>query len=407
VSRPLTFQERFIFRQFFNGLALGGALAEWGIACWLLNLRAPTAVHVLVVALLALTNRLAARHLEREPATGVLTGRAGHVVLATAFGAIVSAAALAVTAVAWLAAGVLGAFRAEAGMVASLGVDTLFGGEFRALSYLVLTGAALAVTHGYARGYRRLAVTRLTVPLAGLSRTLAGFRLVHVSDLHLGPLADRAALREALDCINALEPDVVCVTGDIVDSPATDLAAWIPELERLTARHGVFTILGNHDRHVGDARVISALARWTTWRILRDEMATIEVDGARLHLLGLDDRPWREVADALPALACRVPPGEPAVLLAHRPAVFGLAATAGIGLTLAGHTHGGQVAVPGAPRLNVARVLQTRFDAGQFVRGDALLNVSRGLGTSGQRVRIGVPCEITLVTLVPRVARAA
>ena len=74
---------------------------------------------------------------------------------------------------------------------------------------------------------------------------------------------------------------------------------------------------------------------------------------------------------------------------------------------LAGHTHGGQVAVPGAPRLNVARVLQTRFDAGQFVRGDALLNVSRGLGTSGQRVRIGVPCEITLVTLVPRVARAA
>jgi predicted MPP superfamily phosphohydrolase len=407
VSRPLTFPERFIFRHFFNGLALGGALAEWGIVCWLLDLRAPGPVHVLVVALLALTNRLAARRLEREPATGLLAGRAGHVVLATAFGALMSAGAVAVTAAAWLVAGALGAFRAEAGMVAGLGVDALFGGAFRGVSYVVLAGTALAVTWGYVRGYRQLAVTRLTVPLAGLSPTLAGFRLVHVSDLHLGPLADRTALRETLDRINALEPDVVCVTGDIVDSPATNLASWIPELARLGARHGVFTILGNHDRHVGDERVVAALARWTSWRILRDEMATIEVDGARLHLLGLDDRPWREVADELPALAARVPAGEPAVLLAHRPSVFAPAATAGIGLTLAGHTHGGQVAVPGAPRLNVARVLQTRFDAGLFVRGDALLNVSRGLGTSGQRVRIGVPCEITLVTLVPRIARAA
>jgi predicted MPP superfamily phosphohydrolase len=286
-------------------------------------------------------------------------------------------------------------------------VDALFGGPFRGVAHLVLASSALAVAYGYVRGYRKLVVTRLTVPLAGFSPELAGFRLVHVSDLHLGPLADRDALREALDRINALEPDVVCVTGDIVDSPATDLASWIPELERLTAPQGVFTILGNHDRHVGDARVVEALERWTTWRVLRDEMATIDIDGARLHLLGLEDRPWREVADELPALVRRVPAGEPAVLLAHRPTVFGPAATAGIGLTLAGHTHGGQVAVPGAPRLNVARVLQTRFDAGQFVRGDALLNVSRGLGSSGQRVRIGVPCEITLVTLVPRVARAA
>jgi predicted MPP superfamily phosphohydrolase len=399
--------ERLVFRHFFTVLALGGALAEWGIACWLLGVRAPVPVHALVVALLAVANRIAARRLEREPATGLLAGQTGHVILATAFGALICAAALAVTAGAWLAAGALGAFRAEAGVLASAGVDALFGGAFRGVAYLVVASTTLAVTYGYARGYRRLVVTPLTVPLAGLSPALAGFRVVHVTDLHLGPLADRTALRAALDRINALEPDVVCVTGDIVDSPATDLAAWIPELERLTARHGVFAILGNHDKHVGDARVVAALRRWTTWRILRDEVATIEVDGARLHLLGLEDRPWRQVADELPALARRVPPGEPAVLLAHRPAVFAAAATAGIGLTLAGHTHGGQVAVPGAPRLNVARVLQTRFDAGLFVRGDALLNVNRGLGTSGQRIRIGVPCEITVVTLVPRIARAA
>ena len=407
MSRPLNFGERVILRHFFNGLALGGALAEWGIACWLFRLRAPVAVHVLAIALVTVVNRLATRRLEREPATGLLAGPAGQLVLATAFWAFVSAGALAVTVVAWVAAGVLGAFRAEAGMVASLGVDALFGGSFRAVSSGVLAATALAVVYGYTYGYRRIELTRLTVPLANLPPTLAGFRLVHVSDLHLGPLADRTAVREQLDRINELEPDVVCVTGDIVDSPATDLASWIPELDRLKARHGVFTILGNHDRHVGATRIAEALARWTTWRVLRDEMATIDVDGARLHLLGLEDRPWSEVADELPGLVRGVPAGEPAVLLAHRPTIFAPAATAGIGLTLAGHTHGGQVAVPGAPRLNVARVLQTRFDAGQFVRGDALLNVSRGLGTSGQRVRIGVPCEITLVTLVPRVARAA
>ncbi|HJQ85122.1 MAG TPA: metallophosphoesterase, partial [Candidatus Binatia bacterium] len=83
------------------------------------------------------------------------------------------------------------------------------------------------------------------------------------------------------------------------------------------------------------------------------------------------------------------------------------AAPAGVPLVLAGHTHGGQIAVPGAPALNAARLLVGRYDAGAFTRGDSLLHVSRGLGTSGQRVRIGVPREITVVTLVAATARAA
>jgi uncharacterized protein len=406
VNSPITFQERFIFRFFFDGLALGGALAEWAIACWLLRVSAPASLHVMAVAMLAILNRVAAHRLEREPATGVLAGRTGHVVLATAFGGLACAGALAVTTGGWLAFSLV-SFRAEASMLSAAGVEAMFGDQFRAVCSLVVGLSAVAVAHGYARGYRRLAVTHVTAPLAGVSPALAGFRLVHVSDLHLGPLADRAAVREAIDRVNALDADVVCVTGDIVDSPVTDLEAWIPELARVTARHGVFAILGNHDRYVGDARVVGALTRWTRWRVLRDEMATIEVDGARLHLLGLDDGPAAESEAKLAPLVARVPAGEPAVLLAHRPSLFTPASRLGIGLTLAGHTHGGQVAVPGAPRLNPARILLTRFDAGLFARGDALLNVNRGLGTSGQRVRIGVPREITIVTLVPRVARAA
>jgi predicted MPP superfamily phosphohydrolase len=164
-------------------------------------------------------------------------------------------------------------------------------------------------------------VTRLAVPLTDLPAALAGFRVVHVSDFHLGPLADRAAVREALDRIAALDPDVVCVTGDIVDSPAADIDAWIPELARLRARHGVFAILGNHDRHAGTERVAAALRRWTGWRLLRDEVATVEVDGARLHLLGLEDRREAEATDGLATLVAQAPPGEPAILLAHRPSV--------------------------------------------------------------------------------------
>ena len=241
-------REGFVFRHFFDGLALGGALAEWGLACWLLDLEVPVGFHIVVPVLLGVVNRLAARRFEREPVTGLLTGRAGYVTLAIAFGALVSAGVLAVLASAWVAGSLLGALSAEAGMVARLGPEPIFGTAFRWIGGAAVGLAGGTVAYGYLRGYRELVVTPIALSLRGLS---APVRLVHVSDLHLGPLADRAALREALDRVAALAPDLVCVTGDLVDSPATDLEAWMPELARLTARHGVFAVLGNHDRRAG------------------------------------------------------------------------------------------------------------------------------------------------------------
>lgn len=95
------------------------------------------------------------------------------------------------------------------------------------------------------------------------------------------------------------------------------------------------------------------------------------------------------------------------MLLVHQPVAFPTAAALGVPLTLAGHTHGGQIALPGARVVNVARILMTRFDAGTFACGDAVLHVNLGLGTSGQRVRIGAPREISVVTLLAPVAAAA
>src|SRR5207244_12075069 len=139
------------------------------------------------------------------------------------------------------------------------------GFQMVALPLVALAMATIA--HGYVWGYRRLAVTRLDVAVAALPAPLAGLRIVHLSDFHLGPLADRRALREALDRVASLEPDLVCVTGDIVDTPVADLAAWFPELERVSARHGVSAVLGNHDRTSGAERGRAHLRRATPSRL--------------------------------------------------------------------------------------------------------------------------------------------
>jgi uncharacterized protein len=153
---------------------------------------------------------------------------------------------------------------------------------------------------------------------------------------------------------------------------------------------------------------MAALTRHTSWRVLRDASATLDIGGARLHVIGLEDRRGRDSGPALARLLAAAPVATPVVVLAHYPHTFATTAAAGIPLTLAGHTHGGQVAVPGLPRVNPARLLMTRHDGGLFADGGAALHVSRGLGTGCQPLRIGVPPEITILTLVPGdAARAA
>ncbi len=402
----MTHLSRLIFRNFWTTVALGGALGEWTLACWFLGPPASWLVHVLGIASLLAITRLAAVAYERERHTGPVLHIAGGVMLAAGLVAAVGAAALGVTAGGWFAVGALTAFPAQADAL-DMPVRLRFGEPFEALAGLVVAATMAAAAWGYTHGHRRLRVTQLDVPLAGLPAPLHGLRIVHVTDLHLGPTAHRDALREAFERVNALDPDLICVTGDLVDSAVTDLDHWIPELSCLRARHGVFAVLGNHDGYAGHDRVTAALRAHTHWRLLRDEVATLEIDGARLHLIGLEDRRAPGTAAMLPALLATVPPGEPRLLLVHQPVAFPDAAALGVPLTLAGHTHGGQIRLPGLPALNPARVLKTPLDAGTFACGEALLHVNLGLGTSGQRVRIGAPREITVVTLLAPVARAA
>jgi len=397
---------RLIFGNFWTVVALGGALGEWTLACWFLGAPASWALHALAIVSLTAVNRLAAEAYDRERHTAPVLQAVGGVMLAAGFVAAAGAAALGVTAAGWYAVSTLTALPAQAdALQAPVGVR--FGAPFDALAGLVVLVTMAVATWGYTHGHRRLRVTQLDVPMADLPPELDGLRIVHITDLHLGPTAHRDSLREALDQVNALEPDLICVTGDVIDSRSTDLEHWVPELSRLRARHGVFAVLGNHDAYAGSDRVAAALRASTSWRLLRDEVATLEIDGARLHLIGLEDHRAPRSAAILLDLRAEVRAGEPCMLLVHQPALFPAAARLSVPLTLAGHTHGGQVALPGVPVVNTARILMTRFDAGTFACGDAVLHVNMGLGTSGQRVRIAAPREITVVTLLAPIAVAA
>jgi len=388
--------EHLVFRSFWTTFALGGACGGWSVWWWLRTSSPGVVVDVAVFVALFLLNRLGAELAEREVLVGWLPARLGGGLMAAGVAAAAGTGALLVAAAGWVALAVAGAIPAEAGMLAGA---LELSPAFRPLGTAAM-GLGIGLTaYGYFFGYRRLTVDAVEVHIAGLPLSLDGHRVVHVSDLHVGPFSDPRALAHAFERVAELEPDVVMVTGDIVDTPYTDLDAWVPALEQLQAPGGVFAILGNHDFYAGYGRVAEAIARWTSWRLLRDEAVAIEREDGRLWLLGLEDRlpPASDVG--LPALLACVPSGEPAVLLTHRPDVFPAAAAAKLPLTLCGHTHGGQMAMPGLPRLNVARFLMTPFDGGWFRSGTSLLHVSRGLGTSGQRIRIGVPRDISLIVL--------
>ena len=183
-------------------------------------------------------------------------------------------------------------------------------------------------------------------------------------------------------------------------------------MARLRATYGTVAVLGNHDHYAGADRVEAALKRLTPFRVLRDEQTTIDIRGQRLHVIGLDDhgRDWARGKSKIPYLSAalaHVPAAAPVLLLSHRPDVFPQAAEGGVALTLAGHTHGGQIGVPwfdGRIR-NLAEFI-TDFDRGLYERSGSYLYVNCGLGVTGQRIRLNTPREIVVIDVQRKAAAA-
>jgi len=248
---------------------------------------------------------------------------------------------------------------------------------------------------------RRLATVRHTLELPLWPARLDGLRLGILTDLHAGaPHAGREPIARAVERLNAERPDVMLLLGDFADAHplwggrlAPDAVARI--LARLDAPLGTFAVLGNHDWKATGAGMWAAL-----WRagvpVLENEAVRLTAPGGPLHVAGLADLRSRR-ADPVSALAS-VPPGEPVVLLSHDPDVFPHVPDR-VALTLAGHTHGGQVAIPLLRRPAIPSAYGERYARGHVVEDGRHLYVSSGLGTSGLPLRLLAPPEIVVLEL--------
>jgi predicted MPP superfamily phosphohydrolase len=235
--------------------------------------------------------------------------------------------------------------------------------------------------------------------VAGLPDALAGFTIVQISDIHVGPTIKRPYLDRIVDRVNGLAPDAVAITGDLVDGTVRELAPHTAPLARLKATHGTFFVTGNHEYYAGAEPWIAELRRLGV-RVLMNEHEVIERAGHALVLAGVTDYsaghfdaahrsdPQRAIGGAPSHTALRV-------LLAHQPRTAPAAAQAGFDLQLSGHTHGGQFWP-----WNLFVPMQQPYVAGLAKHESMWIYVSRGTGYWGPPKRFGAPSEITRIRLV-------
>ena len=292
----------------------------------------------------------------------------------------------------------------------------------------VVAGAApfLGVMYGYAAERLRYEVRRVEIPLTSLPPELDGMEIVQISDIHLSSYMSRGSVRRAVDMANDVGADLAVVTGDLVTGVHDSVYDCVDEVRRLHAPLGVYGCNGNHEIYARAEDLAERLYQQAGMKMLRRENAIINYKGAQLNLIGVDYQRERMPSGRKVQLLANVAPlirrDMPNILLSHNPNSFNRAAELGIELTLAGHTHGGQVQVEILDvSLSPARFI-TDYIAGLYHRpllmpdqpkrlgetiklmpnapkGLAALYVNRGLGTVGAPVRLGAPPEITHIVL--------
>jgi uncharacterized protein len=256
-----------------------------------------------------------------------------------------------------------------------------------------LTGVALARLD-------TLRVRRFTLAIPDLPRALDGTTLAHLTDLHLGHLTCERVIRELVDETNALQPDLVVWTGDLIDYSLSDLSEGIALVKAVEGRYGSWIAEGNHDL-ADDEGEFRRRVKAAGLQLLLDESALTSVRGYPVQMFGLrwisGADPRRDHATSLQVrqvLRNRQPDAFP-ILLSHHPHAFDAAIKANLPLTLAGHTHGGQLMVDRSHGLGS---VMFRYWSGLYCRGGSQLVVSNGVGT-WLPFRINAPAEIVHLTL--------
>ena len=274
----------------------------------------------------------------------------------------------------------------------------------QSISAILVVGCGiLATLAGFAGARRRARVVEIDVPMRNLPAALHGFSIAQISDVHIGATIRRPYVERIVDAVNALQPDMIALTGDFVDGPVNELAPHTAPLQRLDAPHGAFFVTGNHEYYSG-ARAWTAEFRRLGLRVLLNEHAVIEHNGAALVVAGVTDFSAHHFepahrSDPLAALAGAPDDAALKILLAHQPRSAQAAAKAGFDLQLSGHTHGGQFWP-----WNLFVRFQQPFTAGLHRLNALWVYVSRGTGYWGIPNRFGAPSEITRLRLVPALA---
>jgi len=246
----------------------------------------------------------------------------------------------------------------------------------------------------------RLVVNRKSLDIPNWPAALAGLRVALLSDIHVGsPHWGPSRVRELVERVNAEQPDLILLAGDYMIHDVK-FGTHVPEaivaelLGALRAPLGVVAVLGNHDGWHGP--VVRPLLEATGVRVLDDEAHIIEARGTRFCVLGLADEQVRKrTPNQELALA---PPGVPLLVLVHEPDIFP-DLDARPSLTLAGHTHGGQVRVPFIGPPIVRSRYGARYAAGHYLEDGRQMFVTTGIGTSVWPIRFGVPPEYVILTL--------
>ncbi len=305
---------------------------------------------------------------------------------------------------------------------------------FKTATALAGAGPFLTAVYGFAAERLDYQVRHVDVPMPNLPAGLEGMKIVQISDIHLSSYMPRLQVRRAVNMANDLGADLALVTGDFITGAGDPIADCIDEVRGLRAPLGVWGCNGNHEIYARAEDTAQFLFAQAGMRLLRQENAQVNFNGASFNLIGVDYQRERTNGGRRVQVLQRVEPlvrrDMPNILMSHNPNSFNRAAELGIELTLAGHTHGGQIQVEILDhRLSPARFI-TDYVAGLYQRpmfspapndraaapgskfdvnhgslfpnrssAMASIYVNRGLGTVGAPVRLGVPPEITLLTL--------
>jgi predicted MPP superfamily phosphohydrolase len=270
----------------------------------------------------------------------------------------------------------------------------------RAFLQTAAAGLALAPLAAASFGIlerNRLQVTEVKIPIPKLPKDLDGLRIVQVTDIHLSPFLSEREFARAVDMANETRAHIGLVTGDLISRRGDPLDACLRQLARLRAEAGILWCLGNHEVYTRTEDYVTAEGRRIGIDFLRNRARQLRFGSAVLNFAGVDYQKYR--SPYLLGAERMVAPGAVNILLSHNPDVFPVAALQGYDLTIAGHTHGGQVDVEILHQhMDVAR-FYTPYVLGLYREGASSVYVSSGIGTIGVPIRIGAAPEISLIQL--------